>query len=804
MRSISGFNSNALQGAFAPGEPISASALNKLAAAADGGRTMMSNDITFQANTSGACYGFPQDVVDKLGDYLEQFKVLVEGYTVGTDTTSFSIIRVVKGEVAWKPASTTEIPVIGGDCVKQTTITTWYALPDFPVIEDGSSVYIGDGGIRVPNSSVGEIGIYIFKGAVGGVDIDPFIVATPNFTPSCPVVLPFSYPTPGVTWQVIKIGSATYVTPEPTATPPVAGGWQVTQNYIGSVSIPGGAGVPVKTPIFPQLSTQVVKPTVYAPFECVVLQVNEERYLRIAQGTVSYTESNMPEIKTGYFGHTRQALVTKVQISPSGWKVANIYPGADPEPHTVSQWMEGEGGFKLVDENVPVILYAFKWDFQSGLAPFDTLPIVNTGLPTLALISQSNSTDINRIDKDSGPSIYEQTTNVQKMSGYDAASTEEPGDWGYCHTTWVNPRKAGYSSKAIATILTVPNTFDFHVETVQVGVPLECNAVQKLEFSGAAYGSVQFTLNYTEMVDGEPVAMSATTVIPFNIADVYSTGATVKSDEFALAQSLNSMPGLAGNFVVSRAAEKTYYVTFVNKFQGTPLANMTVDTEGVTAFNYDFEVKQYVSGHVDLINGNQSGMNQLMNEVDQTEADDPYNQNKDGDPAWKDIANRADILACKDFSGDYTSEGVYRMGGAADVNPSFFLPGSCSADACDHPFQVKSAGLVDEQNTYTVCSGAVNNQIPINVDDTFALYGEGYIWLKIPYDSTNKVFPMADSITVEIGATPPYSDGDYSYVWVAHVNAGVVNQLITGSLWGDRIQLGSGEYASAQYYYAKV
>jgi len=62
MRSLTGFNSNALQGAFAPGQPISASALNKLGTASDLAQTVMSNDFTFFAGNGGTGYGLPQEV----------------------------------------------------------------------------------------------------------------------------------------------------------------------------------------------------------------------------------------------------------------------------------------------------------------------------------------------------------------------------------------------------------------------------------------------------------------------------------------------------------------------------------------------------------------------------------------------------------------------------------------------------------------------------------------------------------------------------------------------------------------------
>lgn len=62
MRSLSGFNSSAVQGSFAKGQPIMATDLNKLAASASGAQTMMSNDITYFGGTTGTCYGLPQEV----------------------------------------------------------------------------------------------------------------------------------------------------------------------------------------------------------------------------------------------------------------------------------------------------------------------------------------------------------------------------------------------------------------------------------------------------------------------------------------------------------------------------------------------------------------------------------------------------------------------------------------------------------------------------------------------------------------------------------------------------------------------
>ena len=253
MRSIGGFNSEAVQGSFASGQPIQASALNKLATAADAARTMMSNDVTFFANTDGVSYGLPQQIVDEIegvvGKY-EQFEIVVQPYTVGEDTENFSIIRVVKGEVLWRPKLLPTVPPSPAPvCNKQFKITEWFDLPAFPVIDDDNSLFIGDGGIRVLKIGGLDIEIYVFKQSNASTDTDPIIVATSGYTPACPVIAPAGLPElpTDAVWEVVKIGSLHYTSPDPEANPPIPGGWTVTQNYIGSISLPssnndGGSG----------------------------------------------------------------------------------------------------------------------------------------------------------------------------------------------------------------------------------------------------------------------------------------------------------------------------------------------------------------------------------------------------------------------------------------------------------------------------------------------------------------------------------------------------------------------------------
>jgi hypothetical protein len=97
----------------------------------------------------------------------------------------------------------------------------------------------------------------------------------------------------------------------------------------------------------------------------------------------------------------------------------------------------------------------------------------------------------------------------------------------------------------------------------------------------------------------------------------------------------------------------------------------------------------------------------------------------------------------------------------------------------------------------------VNNVIPANMEDTFILLN-GYIYLEVAYDSENRAFPGGVTISkIEDGEVPD-STKDVSHVAIARIVDGVAEQLITGSLWGDRIQVGAGETEKAFYYYAQV
>ena len=122
-----------------------------------------------------------------------------------------------------------------------------------------------------------------------------------------------------------------------------------------------------------------------------------------------------------------------------------------------------------------------------------------------------------------------------------------------------------------------------------------------------------------------------------------------------------------------------------------------------------------------------------------------------------------------------------------------------------HPFKVTVTSS-DHGSTfdYSVQTGAVNNKVPTNILDVIHTSGEDIaIYLKIGNTGSGGTFPDPANITVE-HCSPgsfPDSEFDYAYVLLAYAAGFEINQIVTGSLWGDRIQAGS---AQAFYYFARV
>ena len=125
---------------------------------------------------------------------------------------------------------------------------------------------------------------------------------------------------------------------------------------------------------------------------------------------------------------------------------------------------------------------------------------------------------------------------------------------------------------------------------------------------------------------------------------------------------------------------------------------------------------------------------------------------------------------------------------------SLTIPGS---SGMGHPFKVSVRSDDGESFVYTVQTGAVNNTIPDNMDIEVSGAGESIdIYLEITGSET--VFPSG--VTISSGSIPE-SDDTTSYVLIATVEGYTVDQILTGSLWGEMFQCGTDP---VKYWYSRV
>jgi len=512
-------------------------------------------------------------------------------------------------------------------------------------------------------------------------------------------------------------------------------------------------------------------------FQCRTASIagTDTPVIQIAMGSVTYTHSLMPYIKTGPFTDHRQAYMNFVAV-----KSADVTPA--PLADATSPWMLGGGGYALTGSGRWYVTLS-KWDAGNGAF---TGGLLDQNLPWVSFV-KDGSAQFDALFVDSGPSLYQNTTNVQKMEGYEEVVEEGETllDWGHCHTTYFNPRFFGHHVRVLAiidSIAAVPATAA--VTVLREGGATAGNEVQQLTFLGN-YKSGTVTLNH-----------SAATSAPFNPGT---------QNAYDLQVCLETIPALNGNVFVQSVAPGVYQIEFTNVLRNTNVAPLTVNSALVTFSNW-YQVTQMHVGSQDIVIPCELNATFLMNKEGVTEAEDPYYVNAGTTPAWDNVVNNADAIEANAltfipaFATPVVNDTVPR---AFTKEPlSYAEEGGCTGDADDnmHPFKVKHVETSGGTSTYSIVSGTVNNVVPGNIDDEITVStGEYEVWIKVPYASG--VFPATTGFEWDIGTPVPSDTDGEGYVRVATVDGATVTQYVTGSLWGDRIKLGT---QTATYYYARI
>jgi hypothetical protein len=163
-------------------------------------------------------------------------------------------------------------------------------------------------------------------------------------------------------------------------------------------------------------------------------------------------------------------------------------------------------------------------------------------------------------------------------------------------------------------------------------------------------------------------------------------------------------------------------------------------------------------------------------------------------------------------------------------------------ESLGHPFKIVNVSIVGSAVRYRVESGNVNNIVPV-IDDVAsgtkvkldrssgglpnpptgeltstsfdATTKTSYIVMRAGPDATTSVFPSSDvtsnryPLIVGSNAAVPTDTDTWGFVIIGSISVDSitapttlsVNQYVTGSLWGDRIKLGT---LTARYYYARI
>jgi len=503
--------------------------------------------------------------------------------------------------------------------------------------------------------------------------------------------------------------------------------------------------------------------------------VGDNQYVRIASGAVNFTVSNMPEIYKGVANDIRQAWIYAVAVRP-GITVVN---GGDSS----SPWME-DGGYYVMPASGTYYVTISKMD----IAAASTSELLQQAVPFVSIFSDSDAL-YEKIFSETGPSQYINTTNVQKMEGYDATSTGLTGDFGNCHTTWFLPVKWGYACKIIAVIEATSPTIVAPSVSVVHAATATSNEVHRITLPPDVKKSGSFQLQY------QPGFTSDTTD-PFDPFNPLNSGNLTGQFQWNLANALKGIQSLRGNSAVTVQAENKLDITYINELANTAVPIPAIINNSVGAPSATYDVFQNVVGSIDMTSPPQFLGTTLMNVPNWVESeDDPYNEYEDND--WNDISNYLQKDAIESITASELDYYILMLSPNdwTSANYSWTKVDGCSDEACAHPFFVKKQ-TSGEVVTYTVCTGMVNNIVPSNMDVVIGS-GAAYVYISCTVSGSN--YPGA--VTIGSGGSIPADTDSNSYIAIAQIVDGQPEQLVSSSLWTERFKCGM---EPAKYWWSNV
>ena len=531
-----------------------------------------------------------------------------------------------------------------------------------------------------------------------------------------------------------------------------------------------GVMVGVKFPDLPQLPNISLPDKDYIEFQCRVTRFGNEQLLKIRKGSVTYSQSNMPLIKNYASTTNKQCRIEKVAVYEGVTEFWSEYPDSP-------DMLDG-GGYVLSGSGKWIVALC-KWDIVAdGFNGTDlSMPALLAEERPFLAIYKEGTLLAEKINAESGPSLYQNEFNVQKMDGYKADETGDThGDWGYGHTTYFNPRKIGFNHRIIAVIDSgSPDIQTPTVTRIQAANPTtQTNEIHRVDIKQLPKAG-NFKLNYTESITG--------TSDPFD---------PLFGGEFELGVSLKAIAALKGNVAVKQHSETQYDIEYANNLNNVPITLPTIVDNTMSYFNYVYLVTQHSEGSQDIVIPLCYNGAMLKNVLGQSEQFDPYYDNHDNN--WNKIINIYDIELLEGLGNNFDWYTDVSVAPASTGDVRYEIPGTI-LDETMQPFQIYLT-TIDGEQYIKVHHGTINN---IETSNTFSA-AEGYIYLVA--ESSGDTYP-SNAYIIQSEDDALEDTDSIGYIKLGYVHSDyVVDQYVSGSVWSERHKY--TEPDTATYYFYRV